>query len=147
MKKFITVVCFVIPINVFAQTCVDNVAETTPNSRFNIQNNGTVNDLETGLIWMRCSIGQDWDGSTCTGNATSFSWREALNTSQETSFAEHTDWRLPNVKELLSIVEDACYSPSINLYVFPGAKIYRFWSSTPTQNTTSGNVSNLSLII
>jgi hypothetical protein len=28
---------------------------------------GTVTDPTTGLTWMRCSMGQTWNGTTCTG--------------------------------------------------------------------------------
>ena len=40
------------------------------------------------------------------------------------------EWRLPNVKELLSVVEEACSEPSINEKFFPGTPGGEFMTST-----------------
>ncbi len=37
--------------------------------RYRDNGDGTVTDVETGLQWMRCSLGQKWKGSTCVGEA------------------------------------------------------------------------------
>ena len=41
------------------------------------------------------------------------------------------DWRLPNINELLSIVETACEGPSVNTSQFPGFPVSAYWSSSP----------------
>ena len=121
--------------NSFAQTCKDSISETTPTERFNDQHDGTVLDSKTNLIWKRCSEGQTWDGTTCAGSASTYTWQgalsatEALNTGE--GFAGETDWRVPNIKELDSIVELKCYSPAINLSVFPNTPSAVVWSSSP----------------
>ena len=120
-----------------AQTCNSQIAETTPAYRFEIHGNGTVTDKQTGLMWKQCHEGQS--GNDCaTGDAISFPWDEALQTPETLNasggYAGHTDWRLPNIKELLSIVEEACYGPAINLSVFPGLsgwKESKVWSGSP----------------
>jgi hypothetical protein len=62
-----------------------------------------VKDKKTGLVWMRCSLGQTWDGNTCVGEVKKFTFDEAqaavehLNTK---SFDDIKAWRLPTVREL-----------------------------------------------
>lgn len=55
--------------------------------------NGTVSDPATGLMWQKADdgIGKDWE--------------EALAYAENLNLAEHSDWRLPNAKELQSIVD------------------------------------------
>ncbi|SEH04843.1 Uncharacterised protein [Candidatus Venteria ishoeyi] len=64
--------------------------------------NGTAVDTKTGLMWMRCVVGQRWDGATCQGEAKSMKWDEAKQ--QTASFAEYQDWRIPTIQELRSLV-------------------------------------------
>lgn len=47
------------------------------------------------------------------------------------SLASYSNWRLPNVKKLRSIVDNTCYSPTIDLRVFPGTESNYCWSSSP----------------
>jgi hypothetical protein len=113
------------------QTCNPSITQSTPAGQFTI-NDGTVTDNKTTLTWMRCSLGQAWDAgdSSCTGDASGYNWQEAL-TAASTVFAEKGDWRLPNIKELKSIAEQACNSPAINASIFPNTKNY-YWSSSPS---------------
>ena len=60
---------------------------------------GTISDTNTGLMWA-----QDDDGVT-------LDWQDALAYAESSDKAGYTDWRLPNVKELQSIV-DYSYSPT-----------------------------------
>lgn len=41
-------------------------------------------------------------------------WQNALKYCEGLALAGHTDWRLPNVRELLSIVDYGRYDPSID---------------------------------
>ncbi len=121
-----------------AQVCkYDSIRATAPASRFTDNGDGTVTDKATGLQWKRCSEGQGWDGATCTGTATGHTWQAALQLAEAASYAGRSDWRLPNIKELASIVEQACYDPAVDLGVFPGAPSYWFWSSSPNANDAS----------
>ncbi len=56
-------------------------------------NDGTITDLSTGLMWQIAD-----DGITR-------NWEEALSYAQDLTLAEYTDWRLPSAKELQSIVD------------------------------------------
>jgi hypothetical protein len=130
-----------LPVIGTAQTCkTASIPATTPTSQFTINNNGTVTDTKTGLMWKRCSEGQTWNGATCRGSAFRFPWQAALQRAQTQNgigFAGFKDWRLPNAKELFSIVEKQCFEPAINLVIFPntvtrvGIFLYgQFWSSS-----------------
>jgi YVTN family beta-propeller protein len=81
--------------------------------------NGTVTDSTTGLMWMRCSMGQTWTGSTCSGTVSSYTWDQANALTGTVSFAGNSDWRLPNVRELATIVDRTTYGPAINAVAFP----------------------------
>ncbi len=101
------------------QTCNPAVSSSTPDSDFTVNNDGTVTHHKTGLMWLRDPL-----------NGT-YSWEQALMEAEGASFVGYTDWRLPNAKELASIVETRCYAPSINLAVFPSTPSMEFWTSTP----------------
>jgi hypothetical protein len=54
---------------------------------------GTVTDHATGLMWQQRDSGRGMD------------WEDALAYAEELTLAGHSDWRLPNAKELQSIVD------------------------------------------
>lgn len=121
------------------QTCRNKLEESTPTSRFVFNDNGTVTDMETQIIWMRCAMGQTWDGKTCTGKAQTFSWQEAREAVAELNgdtFGEPTKWRLPFVPELASITERKCFEPRVNLTVFPATPSKAFWTGMERKGDT-----------
>lgn len=115
--------------------CNSAITRTAPDSRYELLNSETeVKDKQTGLIWQRCSLGQTWSGTSCTGNASIYIWVDVLQAAKKMGGG----WRVPNVKELDSIIDIACYKPSINEVFFPnlpekidpiGNTVY--WSSSP----------------
>ncbi len=116
------------PVAHAASTCLANAPVSTPTSDFTLNGNGTVTHLKTGLMWKQCLEGR-W-GESCAGGGPAFtSWSQAQNTTA-TPFAGYNDWRLPNKKELQSIVETACASPSVNETVFPNTAVGDTWTST-----------------
>jgi hypothetical protein len=121
------------------QTCRDNLEESTPTSRFIFNDNGTVTDKDTKITWMRCAMGQKWDGKTCTGKAQAYSWQEARDAVAELNsdtFGEPTKWRLPYVPELASITERKCFEPRVNLTVFPATPSKAFWTGMERKGDT-----------
>ncbi|ELV7510286.1 DUF1566 domain-containing protein [Aeromonas veronii] len=73
--------------------------------RYHDNGNGTITDRKTNLTWMRCSLGQQWTGSTCAGVAMEINWNDALKTAMSFSYAGHSDWRVPTVDELDTLVQ------------------------------------------
>lgn len=117
---------------VAAQICQNETAvpSTAPVGRFLNHGDGTVTDTATGLMWAQCAEGLS--GAGCTdGTAATFTWVQALTQARDSTHAGYTDWRLPTVKELPSIVEERCFDPAINLTVFPNAPSSYFWSASP----------------
>lgn len=97
-----------------------------------------VADTATGLDWQGCSLGQT--GPSCTEPASAVDWRTALASCEALSWGGHDDWRLPNIIELRSIVDQRVQSPAIDTTMFPGTPYYgvgmtemnvgQYWSAT-----------------
>lgn len=107
-----------------------------PDPRFVDNRDGTVTDLLTGLVWLR--------------NANSFGWRrwgKALEECNELRDGRHGlsdgsqpgDWRLPNVREVESLVDYGRVGPSLpEGHLFDDVAPTSYWTSTtvasaPTQ--------------
>lgn len=87
-----------------------------------------VTDTSTGLTWRRCPEGMVFAGGTCAGTATRFTHEQAL---QRAASHSAGGWRLPNAKELASIVDRGRMNPSIDSVAFPATPLAWFWSSSP----------------
>jgi hypothetical protein len=119
---------------------------------------GLVKDTETGLMWMRCSLGQTWDGSTCTGEAKEYNWADAMK-QENTSHEGYSDWRVPTIQQLKSLVycssgqpktwhsdvdpeDDGCrgdyVKPTIKTDAFPNTPARWAWSSSPVASNSNG---------
>ena len=134
----LTCLLFLVPALGHTQTCNNSIIETTPTAQFMDNTDGTVTDTKTGLIWKRCSEGQQWNGSSCANSPSNYNWKDALLQAEKSRFGDHSDWRLPNIKELHSIVETRCYDPAINLAVFPNTSASSIvWSSSPVAYANS----------
>jgi hypothetical protein len=62
-------------------------------NRFRDNGDGTISDLATGLMWMKAD------------STEGMNWKDALSYAETLTAAGHDDWRLPNAKELQSIVD------------------------------------------
>ena len=79
-----------------------------------------VKDSTTGLEWQDDAI-----GSTKT-------WADGIEYCENLTLDTHSDWRLPNIRELTSIVDDRTSKPSIDTTVFQNTASAFYWSSTRT---------------
>ncbi|MBN1945942.1 MAG: DUF1566 domain-containing protein [Bradymonadales bacterium] len=93
-----------------------------------IEDEPTVSDDITGLMWQGCAAGLT--GEACTGSATISSWSEALAYCENLEWAGGDDWRLPNLAELRSIVDNHQSEPAIDATVFQNTPASHFWSSS-----------------
>ncbi|WP_026318015.1 Lcl C-terminal domain-containing protein [Algicola sagamiensis] len=115
----------------------DQLHITTPTTELTDNKDGTVTDTGAGLMWQRCSFGQTWNSSAsaCDGFALRRNWENALQAAMDSTYAKYTNWRIPNVKELASLVERNCVDPAINATIFPNTKSENYWTSSSDTNT------------
>ena len=110
-----------------------------PNPRFITGTTGVVTDTLTGLMWMtNADAGNDCAGAD-TGTET---WANALASAATCNggagYAGYTDWRLPNVRELQSLIDYGRFSPALpNGHPFTGVQSVNYWTSTTHAVLTS----------
>ena len=144
VKKICLVVCLCSAISIgdsqAAQSCNSQIPQSTPTEDFIDHGDGTVTHKSTGLMWKRCEEGLS--GLSCAiGTRISKDFPSALEyATTNNSYAGYNDWRLPNIKELASIVEVSCEDPSLNLTFFPNSRADYFWSSSPASGTSAWRI-------
>ena len=100
---------------------------TASDSRF-VTKDHLVLDLERQIEWLRCSVGQRWDGTKCSGKIVNLSLdmvSQAIGIANEQLGGS---WRLPTKTELQSLVCQECSSPKINKKVFPNTDNAPYWT-------------------
>ena len=103
-----------------AVNCVSNFVPSNPDSAYQVDvATGVVTDSRTGLMWKRAE------------ESTFMNWPTALATAEASVYAGYSDWRLPNIKELRSVVEECRVQPAINDTIFPGGSTFGVWSASP----------------
>lgn len=97
--------------------------------RFVDNGDGTITDKATGLMWVKepGALGGPFGSA---GNPSTMIWNNAVELSRDIDYAGHTDWRLPNIKELQSIVDYEEAAPTIDEVFFPNTQSDQYWSST-----------------
>ncbi|MEN9436428.1 MAG: hypothetical protein RIR09_1083 [Pseudomonadota bacterium] len=130
---------------------------------------GVVKDIRTGLEWMRCSLGQEWDDKsrTCKGFVSKYSWRQAAADANKINlvggYAKRADWRLPTIVELESLrycsngfgsmqlnlpnsndakaqtCVDGSTLPTMSRIIFPGMQSGKMWYWSSTPFNDSGH--------
>lgn len=117
--------------------CFDSTLKATRTPEELVANGDTVVDLVSGLEWQRCAMGATFDPQSerCIGSPQKYIWDAALREAKAVSDTSGTPvnqpWRLPNIKELQSIVDAACYRPVVRPAYYPDTPSDAFWSSTP----------------
>ncbi|WP_394144073.1 Lcl C-terminal domain-containing protein [Vibrio atypicus] len=121
-----------------AQNCNINQPDAQYEGQLVDLENGTILDVKTNLLWAKCTLGQIYDESSnsCSNDGATHiaTWQEALQATEvsaNTTIGAVTGFRLPNIKELTSIVNYQCIEPAINQTFFPATENEPYWSSTP----------------
>jgi len=108
--------------------------------------NGTISDNATGLVWLQADSG------------VGMNWADALTYCEDLSAAGFDDWRLPNAKELQSIVDysrspdttnSAAIDPGFNVTAITneaGQTDYPFYWSSTTHADSSGRGSSAAYV-
>ena len=106
------------------------ILATSTHAQFYKQGN-LVTDLEQGIIWLRCSLGQRWDPSTeqCQGEVMRLSHAEIDQVILQANQQLGGRWRLPTLAELEGIVCLECPAPKIDAEVFPNTASEPYWTS------------------
>jgi hypothetical protein len=118
-----------------ANSTVCDRAASGADASFTNNGDGTITDNCTNLEWKRC-VEPDAT-TTCTGTQSVYSWANAVVRCEGLSYGGHTDWRLPNVNELLSIVNYSVSTPPINETYFPNPSLDDWWTSTTFAGNTT----------
>jgi hypothetical protein len=97
-------------------------AKEPPSEHYRVAD-GNVFDTRTGLTWQQ------------TLDPTMRPWADATATCAALTFAGG-GWRLPNMKELQSLVDEARADPALDPTAFPDTPPDSFWTSTRVAGTT-----------
>lgn len=93
--------------------------------RYTNQQDGTFRDELTNLVWQQTAL------------TDSITWEDALHYADTSTLGAHSDWRLPNVKEIQSLNEESHFGPSINTNYIMNVGVGKVWSSTTLPNQTT----------
>ena len=99
-----------------------------PADRFASNADGTTTDTLTGLMW------------ETTPGGTSRQWDNALSYANNLALGGHTDWRLANVNELMSLVNAGAANPASWLNGddgLSGVRADKYWTSNTSYSSTT----------
>ena len=85
-------------------------------------------DLKQNIEWLRCSVGQIWNGDNCVGEVLLMDHdtiRQAIIIANEQL---GDGWRLPSLDELSELVCHKCPPPKIDQKAFPNTDRRAYWT-------------------
>jgi hypothetical protein len=93
---------------------------------------GTVTDNGTGLMWIT-----DPSAISSPDFNLTMTWEAAITNCEVLVYAGHSDWRLPNINELITIVNWGAISPAMYIGYFANTTFDYYWSSTTCASDTN----------
>ena len=101
--------------------------------KYSNNQNGTISDKETGLMWQR---DPSLEAAGVSG-LDDLNWQSGLDYVARLNliaFAGHSDWRLPNRNELQSLVDYSRSLPALNTDFFPTPPLILPWWTSTTEH-------------
>ena len=115
---------------------------TSPNPRFTDKGDGTVMDNLTGLIWLKnagCLNAKPWSDAITLADSLHDGWT-GDGSGGDCGLSDSSsagDWRLPNIRELHSLIDFSNATPAIPTgHPFTGVQVGFHWSSTTDTDFT-----------
>lgn len=109
--------------------------------RFRANSDGTITDLNTDLMWGGSGYAEiDVEPSVSyqlEGRWRRYFWNQALLYCERLRLGGYDDWRLPNYKELTSILDLSRMEPCVDQEYFPGTRSDFYWTSSSFAYQTS----------
>lgn len=86
-----------------------------PDESYMDYKDGTIIDLNTGLMWQKCVFGGVYNVTkdACIGGS-GVPLKKMHLAVRSSTIAGYKDWRVPTLSEIYTLIEPACSSPSIN---------------------------------
>ena len=111
----------------------DNVTELVwevKNSKDGIKNYDNPHDADNIYTWYDSNPNTNggYAGNVGSYNTDTESFIEAMNAGF--GYCNHSDWRLPTVKELTRLTDSNSHNPSLDKTFFPAVISFSYWSST-----------------
>ena len=104
------------------------VLAQTPSDEAYVIKDDRVIDLRSGVEWLRCTVGQQFNEGACTGEVLRLTQDEVAEAIQVANRELGGVWRLPTREELEFLVCESCPAPKINKTVFPGTVSEPYWT-------------------
>lgn len=97
-----------------------------PHQRFTENGDGTVTDGLTGLMWTRNANQENGPAD----------WQQAVSGAGASTDGGFTDWRLPNRRELESLLDLGKFNPALpSAHPFTGVQPSYYWTSSTTASS------------
>ena len=95
---------------------------TGPQPRYRDNGDGTVTDLNTGLMWVQ-------------GRGAKLTCEDAIAGASACRAGGHSDWRMPTIKELYSLINftGECHGPEVASKPFVDTRYFRFVYGNPSK--------------
>ena len=91
--------------------------------------NHIVVDLARNIEWLRCSVGQQWNGETCMGETLLMTHETTMQAIEIANEQLGPEWRLPSLDELYSLVCKKCIKgKKFDQSIFPNTDPRAYWT-------------------